>query len=313
MHGGDVTWSRSIGTPQSATLALASGQPVPRFIKATKGKKAPNIYRTTAVEVLGRGGMDHPVMLGMPGSETLYQYGAKSLASNKANINPNKPSTQVRHDYANQQLRIANKVEPGGYQQVRAGEKYGRAKLAGKETHHVTEVNTGGRILNALPNTASKERVVRQAMSDGIYFSDDRRNQSWLYGSGKNIPGGSNIEMPKTYTGLDEHDGVHQTVRVLAEDYGLPDPRKQTGDTIETRMAGTKTTLGKELMALAMFQLGRLGLQKHQFTKGGQQGPLTARQANALKKSEQKVQGLVNDVAAEDFYAGFMDKVGLPL
>ena len=120
------------------------------------------------------------------------------------------------------------------------------------------------------------------------------------------------MELPVGYAGIDEHDGAHQTVRKLAKEYNLPDARvgKSDANSIETRMAGLPTTLAKEHMANAMFQLGRMGVQKQQFTKG-KQGPLTHGQAKALDRSHKKVQGHINHVEAEKYYAGYMRNLGL--
>lgn len=272
------------------------------FIQVKKARKPkPDIYRAEVQPVQG---MENTWAV-TPG-ENLYAYGAPSLASNVANVRYDKPETKTRYALANTQLDLQDEIGIAVFDQDNAGRKYGRTKLKGKETHHITEINTGGRLLNSMPSTMEQMAFVSRANQEGFYFSDHPRNQSALYGSAANVPGPKGAGVPASHPGHSQHKSAHDYVREIATKYDLPDARlSKGGNTIEERMAGLPSDLARQEMGMGMLYAGRLGVQKAVMGD-----PVTKAQLVRQQQTEHKVRDAANNVTAEVFYDGYMRKLG---
>ena len=272
------------------------------FIKVKKARKPePDIYRA---EVQAVQGMANTWAV-TPG-ENIYAYGAPSLASNIANVRYDKPETKTRYALANTQLDLQDEVGQAVFDQDNAGRKYGRTKLKGKETHHITEINTGGRLLNSMPSTKEQISFISRANKAGFYFSDHPRNQSALYGSAANVPGPKGAGVPASHPGHSQHKAAHDYVRQLANKYDLPDARlSKGGNTIEERMAGLPSDIARQEMGMAMLHAGRLGVQRSVIGD-----PVFKAQVKSQRREENAIRDAVNNVTAEIFYDGYMRKLG---
>ena len=272
------------------------------FIEVKKARKPkPDIYRAEVQPVQG---MSNTWAV-TPG-ENIYAYGAPSLASNIANVRYDKPETKTRYALANTQLDLQDEVGEAVFNQDNAGRKYGRTKLKGKETHHITEINTGGRLLNSMPSTIEAINFISRANREGFYFGDHPRNQSALFGSAANVPGPKGAGVPASHPGHSQHKAAHDYVRQIATKYDLPDARLSTGsNTIEERMAGLPSEIARQEMGLGLLYAGRLGVQKAVMGD-----PVTKAQLVRQQQTENKVRDAANNVTAEIFYDGYMRKLG---
>ena len=270
------------------------------FIEVKKARKPkPDVYRAEVQPVQG---MENTWAV-TPG-ENIYAYGAPSLASNIANVRYDKPETKTRYALANTQLDLQDEVGQAVFNQDNAGRKYGRTKLKGKETHHITEINTGGRLLNSMETNEEQLGFIARANSEGFYLSDHTRNQSALFGAAANVPGPKGAGVPQAHPGHSQHKSAHDHVREIAVKYDLPDARLKKGpNTIEERMAGLPSGLARQEMAMGMLHAGRLGVQKAVFGD-----PIYKAQQKAIADSERKVRDAANNVTAEIYYDAYMRK-----
>jgi len=293
---------RGIGDPTSKDY----GEQMDAFIRIKKARKPkPDVYRAVAQPVQG---MENTYAI--TGGESIGLYGQPSLASDISNVRYDQPSTITRYALANSQLDLAEAANTKvPFDQDKARRSYGNNKRMGYETHHITEINTGGRILNSMPSTAEQTAFVKQAEGKGFYLSDHHRNQSALFGSVKNVPGPKGAGVPDKHPGYSVHKLAHDYVRKISDYYGLPDARLQKGDnTIEARMAGLPSAEARRAMGNAMLYAGRLGVQQAQLK--ARKTPETQRDIGALGKTRRALTNSVNDIDSEIFYDGYMRKLG---
>lgn len=216
-------------------------------------------------------------------ADPVSSYAKKSMAG----------TIQGAFDNANAINRLAAAIVQEGLMEdqgkrvdpIAAATSYGRNSALGYETHHINEIDTEMQILACL-EPEGQETYIKQLLDRGYRLSDDPRNQVRAYGSPKNVPGykGPSGEkmVPNDHPGYSVHKAIHDEIRALAQQMGLPDARLSTGDnTIVKRMAGLPNESQKIAMGMALTEIGRLAAMRKLAKPGSER--FTQRQ-NAERK-----------------------------
>jgi len=230
-------------------------------------------------------------------ADPVSSYAKKSMAG----------TIQGAFDNANAINRLAAAIVQEGLMEdqgkrvdpIAAATSYGRNSALGYETHHINEIDTEMQILACL-NPEGQEAYIKQLINRGYRLSDDPRNQVRAYGSPKNVPGykGPTGEkmLPNDHPGYSVHKAIHDEIRILAKQMGLPDARLSTGDnTIVERMAGLPNESQKVAMGMALTELGRLAAMKKLAKPGSEK---FSQKQNAEAKQLKRVQEQVANIYA---------------
>ena len=135
-----------------------------------------------------------------------------------------------------------------------AARKYGYISQALRDdAHHITGVNSTARWHANLPER-SRSRHIARANKQGLFFGDDRRNQSAI--PGERAVGRPNLHHRVIHTA--EHP---DSVTALLSLYGLPNATHPTVDLVTPFMQDLKFNSQREAAAMAGHAIERLGVQ----------------------------------------------------
>lgn len=182
---------------------------------------------------------------------------------------------------------------------IAAATSYGKNSALGYETHHINEIDTTMQVLASL-SPESQDEYIKQLIGRGFRLSDDPRNQVRAYGSTKNVPGYKNASgekmVPSDHPGYSVHKAIHDEIRALAQQMGLPDARLSKGDnTIASRMAGLPNESQKVSMGMALAELGRYAAMRKLAKPGSER---FVQRQSAERKQLQRVQRATADIFA---------------
>ena len=230
-------------------------------------------------------------------ADPLSSYALKSMAGTVQGAFDNRNANNRFAGATIQQILMEAQGKP--VDTAAAARSYGRNSALGYETHHINEIDTQMQIIASL-SPEGQEEYVKKLIDRGYRLSDDPRNQVPAFGSVENVPGyvGPNGEkmVPNQHPGFSVHKAIHDEIRELAQQKGLPDSRLSTGDnTIPSRMAGLPNEVQRVAMGMALTEVGRLAAMRKLAKPGSER---FAQRHNAEAKQLQRVRNEVANMYA---------------
>ena len=257
------------------------------FIRTSKRSKDPEVY-VTKLEPVDINNNIYKVVPAAP----LQSYAQGSMAGSVQGALSPSSNTNATNRFAAAIFQEGLMEQAGQYVDTgEAARSYGRNSALGYETHHINEIDTQMQIIASL-SPESQDDYINKLIKRGYRLSDHPRNQVRAYGSVKNVPGYKDASgkkmVPSNHLGYSEHKAVHDEMRVLADQYGLPDSRLTTGDnTIAAKMGSLPNESQKVNMGMAMTEVGRLAAMKKLAKPGSDK---YSQKTNAERKQTMRVE-----------------------
>ena len=257
------------------------------FIRTSKGSKNPEVYVTKLEPV----DIENNIYKVVPAT-LLQSYAQGNMAGSVQGALLPSSSRNATNRFAAAIFQEGLMEQAGQYVDTKeAAQSYGKNSALGYETHHINELDTQMQIIASLSPEAQDD-YINKLIKRGYRLSDHPRNQVRAYGHVKNVPGyedaSGNKMVPNTHLGYSQHNAVHDEMRVLANQYNLPDSRLSTGDnTIAERMRRLPNESQKVHMGMAMTEVGRLAAMRELAKPGSNK---YSQKANAERKQMIRVE-----------------------